>query len=64
MESNQHLFVYTLTVRLSGKVTQLGEDHLVLDGRTIVNFANVVSISIVEDDEKPKKISTQTRERF
>ena len=55
MKEKKAIYVYTVTVRLSGKITNIDDDYLVLDDRTMVNYHNIVSISDVEQNEKPKK---------
>lgn len=56
-EAKKVIYVYTVTKRLTGQVTHIGLDYLVLDKRTIVNLDNVVSISDVEQFEKENKKS-------
>ena len=55
MAEKKPIYVYTVTVRLSGKITTIADDHLVLDSRTMVNYRNIVSLSDVEQNEKPRK---------
>lgn len=54
VSEKKSIYVYTVTKRLAGKITCLGKDYLVLDDRTVVNVANIVSISDVEQFEKQK----------
>ena len=55
MKDKKHIYIYTVTVRLNGKISHIADDHLVLDDRTMINYHNIVSISDVEQNEKPKK---------
>lgn len=54
VSEKKSIYVYTVTKRLAGQITCLDKDYLVLDGRTVVNVANIVSISDVEQFEKQK----------
>lgn len=51
------VYVYTVGVRLNGKITDIDTDHLVLDNRTPVNYTNIVSITDIEQlsPVKPSK---------
>lgn len=45
IEKKTYIFVYTTKVRLRGVITHLDENSITIDGRTIVSFNYIVSIS-------------------
>lgn len=54
-ENKNKIFVYTLTVRLAGVITNISSNSLTLDDHTIVRYENVISISDVEQLNNKKE---------